>query len=69
MNDTKFNELVGPNDGWDQSDTLIFVFYHCTKFGNRDINVDLDKGVLEVLNEEGTAVEEKYDISYTLTKL
>jgi hypothetical protein len=50
-------QLVGDGEGWDQSDTFDFVIYKSSKFNGADVNVCLEQGIVEVLNDEGQVTD------------
>lgn len=60
-----FKQLVGEITGWDQSSDFAFVFYGCEKFAGKSVNIDIESGTLEVLNDEG-GVDEVHAIRATL---
>lgn len=67
----KIEELVGPSEGCDQMDTFAFFFYKCSKFGGRDVAIDLEKGTLEVYaaavfpNNDDADTEESDNVGVT----
>lgn len=57
-------QLIGETNDWDQVDTFLFVFYNPSKFSNKNVNVDLVKGIVEVWGEE--KLEHTFNIIATL---
>jgi hypothetical protein len=61
-----FKQLIGTSEGWDQADDWNFVFHKCSKFNGASCNVSLESGTVEVLNEDGTGVQDTFFIKCEL---
>lgn len=61
-------QLCGKSTAWDQADTLCFVLYEAEKFSGKDVNVNFEEGVLEVIEEDGS-INQKFAIQATLVPI
>ena len=60
-------QLIGTCSGWDQLDTIAFVFHEPGKFPDASsASVDFEKGVVELWSKDETTVLQEFAIVATL---
>lgn len=62
-------QIAGKPEEWDQVDALSFVVYNSTKFEGKDVNINFESGLVEILNEDGTKVEKTFAIEVKLHEI